>query len=155
MQLSPRVFRWLLNLYPPYVGAGVKVTRISADWRSLDVQMALRFYNRNAVGTHFGGSLYSMVDPHAMLLLMRVLGKDYIVWDSWAAIDFQKPGRGRVQARIEISDDLLDDIRQHTDSGEKYFPELEIPIIDASGDTVAVVSKRLYVRRKRRSVTQD
>ncbi len=149
MMLSPRMLRWLLNWYPPYIGAGVKVTHISDDWRRLDVRMSLRFYNRNVVGTHFGGSLYSMVDPHVMLLLIQCLGKGYVVWDSWAAIEFLKPGRGTVKASFEITDAMLDEIRHHTQGGDKYFPELEVSILDSVGDVVARVSKRIYVRRKR------
>lgn len=154
MSLGPTQFRWLINLYPPYVGAGVRITHVASDWRRLDVQMSLRFYNRNAVGTHFGGSLYTMVDPHAMLLLMRCLGREYMVWDRRASIEFRKPGRGTVKARIEITDTLLDEIRRHTDGGDKYFAELDIPILDAEGDVVASVHKQIYVRRKPRPGNQ-
>ena len=86
----------MLNLYPPYLGAGVKVTHISEDWRELRVSMSLRWFNRNAVGTHFGGSLYAMVDPHLMLLLIRLLGEKYWVWDQSAAIDFIKASKQKV-----------------------------------------------------------
>jgi len=86
MNISPRLFKFLINLYPPYLGTGVNVDYISPDWQALNVSMALRWYNRNAVGTQFGGSLYSMVDPHIMLLLMKVLGKGYVVWDKSASI---------------------------------------------------------------------
>ena len=67
----------LLSLYPPYLGAGVRVTRVSDDLRTFEVEMKLRFYNRNYVGTHFGGSLYSMCDPFYMLILLEALGRDY------------------------------------------------------------------------------
>jgi len=146
--MNPRLLRWLLNIYPPYLGAGVRVTHVAADWRRIDVEMPLRFFNRNYVGTHFGGSLYSMVDPHAMLLLIQCLGRDYIVWDRAATIDFVKPGRGTVKARIEIDDAMLDDIRQHTDAGDRSLPELRLSIRDAEGQVVANVTKRLYVKRK-------
>ena len=68
-QLTPRLARFVLNIFAPYVGAGVRVTHVRDDWRELRVAMRLRWHNRNAVGTHFGGSLYSMTDPHLMLML--------------------------------------------------------------------------------------
>jgi acyl-coenzyme A thioesterase PaaI-like protein len=95
MNVSPTLFKRLLNLYPPYIGAGIKVEYVSKDWRELHVSMALRWYNRNAVGTHFGGSLYAMIDPHVMLLLMQLLGKDYQVWDKSASIEFVKASKER------------------------------------------------------------
>ena len=84
MRITPKRLRTILNFYPPYIGAGIHVDNIADDWRQIDVSMRLRWYNRNAVRTHFGGSLYSMVDPHLMLMLMQLLGREYIVWDKSA-----------------------------------------------------------------------
>ena len=148
MKLTPRLFRWILNIYGPYLGAGIRVERISADWREIQVSMKLRWFNRNAVGTHFGGSLYSMVDPHLMLMLMNLLGKDYIVWDKSAEIDFIRPGRGRVMANFTITDDDLQAIRNNTAQGEKYLPHFSIRVIDTEGKLVARIKKILYIRRK-------
>ena len=148
MKLTPRLFRWILNIYGPYLGAGIRVERISADWREIQVSMKLRWFNRNAVGTHFGGSLYSMVDPHLMLMLMNILGKGYIVWDKSAEIDFVRPGRGRVVANFIITDDDLQAIRNNTAQGEKYLPHFSIRVIDTEGELVARIKKNLYIRRK-------
>src|SRR3546814_17705952 len=96
--MSPRLFRLLMNLYPPYLGTGIRVTRVSADFAEIDVQMGLHWYNRNALGTQFGGSLYAMVDPFLVLMTLQQIGDDYIVWDKGAQIDFVAPGRGPVYA---------------------------------------------------------
>lgn len=148
MNLSPRLMRILLNLYGPYVGAGVHLTHISDDWRELRVSMKLHWYNRNIMGTHFGGSLYSMVDPHFMLLLMKRLGNSYVVWDKSAHIDFIRPVKGPVHAVFKISEEDEKRIRELTGKGEKYLPEFEVPITDDDGQTVALVHKVLYVRKK-------
>ena len=71
-----RFLRWAMNFYPPYIGAGVRVRHISADMRLVQVKMVLRWYNRNYVGTQFGGSLYSMVDPFFVLMLMEIKQED-------------------------------------------------------------------------------
>ena len=68
--MKPGLFRWFINLYPPYIGAGVRVAHVADDWSSMVVQMRLRFYNRNYVGTHYGGNLFTMTDPFHMLMLM-------------------------------------------------------------------------------------
>ena len=139
----------LLNFYPPYLGAGVKTTHISEDWQELHVSMALRWYNRNIVGTHFGGSLYSMVDPHLMLLLMQLLGNEYWVWDKTAGIEFIKASSKKVSAKIKISNSEVEQIKLSTESGEKYCPEFTIEIRDENSDLIARVRKTLYVRKKR------
>ncbi|MGC5699342.1 DUF4442 domain-containing protein [Pseudomonas sp. NFXW11] len=143
-----RLLRWMLSLYPPYLGAGIRVRHISEDFREARVSMGLGWYNRNYVGTQFGGSLYSMVDPFFMLLLMENLGRDYIVWDKAAAIDFIAPGKGPVFARFIIDQALLDEIRRQTAQGDKYLPQLQVEIHDGSGTLVARVDKTLYVRLK-------
>jgi acyl-coenzyme A thioesterase PaaI-like protein len=148
MTISPNRMRHLLNFYPPYLGAGVKIEFISDDWRELHVSMKLRWYNRNTVGTHFGGSLYSMVDPHYMLLLMQLLGKGYFVWDKASNIEFIKASKDEVTAVFKISDVELNDIKANTDSGEKYFPIFQVEIRDKNNDLVAKATKTIYVKKK-------
>lgn len=146
---TPRRLKILLNLYPPYLFTGIRVTDVDSHWRSLDVRMRLRWYNRNVVGTHFGGSLYAMVDPHAMLLLLQRLGPHYVVWDDRAAIDFRKPGKGTVRCRVEIPDAMVEEIRARTGDGAPFRPVLDLAVVDEEGDVVAEVRKVLYVRKKR------
>lgn len=148
MKITPRLLKFGLNIYGPYMGAGIKVKHISKDWRKTHVSMKLRWYNKNIMKTHFGGSLYSMVDPHLMLMLMQVLGKGYRVWDKSANIDFVKPGKGTVQSILNISDDDISTIKLNTDGGEKYFHRFNVEILDSQGDIVANVGKILYIKKK-------
>lgn len=145
----PFVMRFFFNMYPPYLGAGVKVEEISADRRYLRVALKLRFYNRNYVGTQFGGSIYSMTDPHFMFLLMNNLGSEYIVWDKAAKINFIKPGKTHLIAEFRIDDALLKTVRDKTQTGEKYIFDLPAVVRDLNGETIAEISKTLYVRKKR------
>jgi len=139
--------RWV-NFYPPYLGAAVRVTRVSDDFRHVEVEMPLRFYNRNYVGTHFGGSLYSMVDPFYMLMLINILGPDYIVWDKAATIRFKKPGKGLMKAAFHLSDEQIAAIRSAADSQPKVEPQFQVVIKDEEGNVVAEVDKLLYVKKK-------
>ncbi len=141
--------RFILNVYPPYLGAGIHVDKIAADWKTVDVSMKLHWYNQNAVRTHFGGSLYSMVDPHLMLMYMQVLGKNYIVWDKTAHIDFLRPGKGKVSVRFHIPDTDLEKIFNELKTKTKVEPQYEVEVIDESAEVVARVTKVLYVRRKK------
>jgi acyl-coenzyme A thioesterase PaaI-like protein len=149
MKWTPRRLKFVLNIYPPYLFAGIRVTEIDPDWRELHISMKLHWFNQNAVGTHFGGSLYSMVDPHLMLLLMQKLGSDYVVWDKSAEIEFHKPGMGRVHSVIRITADDLENIRRKTEGGDEYRPRFELAILDENDDVVAMVIKVLHIRRRR------
>ncbi len=142
------LFRRLMNLYPPYLGAGIRILHISPDFRAIDVRMRLRWYNRNYVGTHFGGSLYAMTDPFYMLMLIRNLGGNYVVWDQAAAIQFRRPGRGTVFARFTLTESMIADVRAKTAGGDPYRPVWSIDIVNEEGQVVAIVEKTLYVRKK-------
>ena len=143
-----RFLRWAMNFYPPYLGAGIRIQSLAADMSQIRVRMGLGWYNRNYVGTQFGGSLYSMTDPFFMLMIMENLGRDYIVWDKAANIEFVSPGKGPVFADFHIDEHLLEEIRQHTAAGDKYLPKLHVEVRDGAGTLVARVQKTLYVRRK-------
>lgn len=150
MKTTPKKLKRLLNFYPPYIGAGIKIDSISEDWRELKVSMKVRWYNRNYVGTHFGGSLYSMVDPHFMLMLLQILGRDYVVWDKASDIDFVKATKKPISATFTITDGMIEDIKNNTSNGDKYLPQYEIDIVDEDKNLIARVNKTLYVRKKPR-----
>jgi acyl-coenzyme A thioesterase PaaI-like protein len=140
--------RKLINFYLPMLAAGIRITHMARDFRRVDVKMVLRFYNRNAVGTQFGGSLYAMADPFYMLMLMQILGRDYLVWDKAAAIEFVAPGVGTVYASFVLDDATIALIREKTAEGAAFFPEFDVNITDHKGGIVARVHKTLYVRKK-------
>ncbi len=150
MKISARLLRHIMNLWPPFLGAGIRVTRLADDFKTAEVVLRLGLTNRNYVGVHFGGSLYAMTDPFYMLLLIHNLGRDYIVWDQAGSIEYLKPGTGRVTAYFSLDDDCLNDIRQATANGEKHLPELTVEVKNEGGETVARVKKTLYVRKKKR-----
>jgi acyl-coenzyme A thioesterase PaaI-like protein len=149
-RMSPRLLRWGMNLWPPFLGAGIRVRSIAADWSEAVVELRERFVNRNYVGTHFGGSLFAMTDPFYALLLMHRLGERYLVWDQAARIEFVAPGRGTLTARFRISEALLESIRAQAAGGGKVLPEFDVEIRDRAGELVARVRKTLYVRLKSR-----
>lgn len=110
--------------------------------------MKLRWWNQNYVGTHFGGSLYTMCDPFYMLLLIDALGRDYVVWDKAAEIRFLRPGRSTMKARFHISEERVEEIRRQAEEQEKVEPIFTVEVLDEEGKAVARVEKLLYVRRK-------
>jgi hypothetical protein len=137
-----------VNLWPPFLGAGIRVKRIAADMKAIDVEMKLRWWNANYVGTHFGGSLFAMTDAFYMLMLMANLGRDYIVWDKAASIRYRKPGRGTVRAEFRLTDTQLDDIREKLKTLPKYEPSFKVEIKDEAGTVIAEVEKLLHVRTR-------
>ena len=148
VKLSARSLRLLMNLWPPFIGAGIHVERLAPDYREAVVRMRLGLLNRNYMGTHFGGSLFAMTDPFFALLVMHNLGRDYVVWDKASSIDYKLPGRGTVRASFRITPEQVEDILQATAGGQKYEPTFAVDVVNRHGEVVATVEKTIYVRRK-------
>ena len=148
-KFSARTIRCVLNLWPPFLFTGIRVIAIDDDFHHARVELRMRPWNRNYVGTHFGGSLFAMTDPFWMLMIINSIGDGYIVWDKAATIEFQKPGRGTISAEFQLDATTLDELRAAAASGDKVLRWFETPVRDASGDVVATVRKQLYLRRKR------
>jgi acyl-coenzyme A thioesterase PaaI-like protein len=149
LAFGPRGVRLLMNLWPPFRGMGVKVREIAPDFRRARVELRMRLLNRNYVGTHFGGSMFAMADPFHMVLMMHVLGSDYVVWDKAGSIRFLKPGRGTLTAEFEITQAMVDEAKARTAGGEKFEPTYAVELKDPEGTVVATVEKTLHIRRKK------
>lgn len=147
---SASVFRRLMSLWRPYRGAGIRVTHIAPDFRHIQVTLKRRWWNTNYVGTQFGGSIYAMTDPFYMLMLLNNLGGEYVVWDKGATIDFVHPGKTALFAEFRIDEALLNQVKAKTSGGEKYIFDLPVEVRDATGELIASISKKLYVRKKRK-----
>lgn len=148
-KVSASTLRRVLNLWPPFLFAGIRVLEISDDWRRARIVLKRHWYNRNFVGTHFGGSLFAMTDPFWMVMTLYRLGGGYVVWDKAAAIEFVEATRAPVYAEFLLDDATIDELRAATADGAKCLRWFETEIRTADGQVVARVRKQVYVRRKR------
>lgn len=151
LRFSATAFRLGINLWPPFVGAGIHVTEIAPDFRTITVRLRHGLLNRNYFGTHYGGSLFSMTDPFFALMLLHNLPRGYAVWDKSANIEFKAPGRGDVFACFQLSEEQIAEVIERTASGEKYEPTWKVDVIDRDEQIIATVAKTLYIRRSRGS----
>lgn len=138
----------VFHLFPAYRGTGGRVRYVSDDFREIRVDVPLNWRTRNYVGTIFGGSLYAAVDPFFMIMLIEILGPDYIVWDKAATIRFLKPGRSTLHARFLVSAGETDEIRRRLESERSIDRVYSVELRDDSGVCHAVVDKTVYVRRR-------
>ena len=138
----------MMNIWFPFLFSGIRITKISDDFRYVKVELSSHWYNKNYVGTHFGGSLFAMTDPFWMIMILRNLGDEYIVWDKAADIEFVKPGRGLVTAEFKLEQSMLDELIEAAAGNEKVLRWFDILVTDSQSDLVAKVRKQVYVRRK-------
>lgn len=146
-----KIKRYLLklwNFWPPFFGAGIKVKSADEAYRNLRVELKLRPWTSNYVGTQFGGSLFAMTDAFYMVMLLRNLGKDYVVWDRSATIRYLKPGRTHVYADFNLTEQDLSDIKTQLKQTAKMDWHRKVQIKDLNNELIAEVDKVIYIRRK-------
>jgi hypothetical protein len=137
------------NLFPAYRGTGARVRYIADDWREVRVDLPLSWRTRNYVGTIFGGSMYGAIDPIYMIMLIRNLGRDYVVWDKAASIRFVRPGRTTLSARFLLDGGELDAVRAALESQPSIDRTYRVDLVDREGVVHAAAEKLIYVRRRR------
>ena len=137
----------LLSFWPPYLFAGISIVEVNDDFTKIVVQMKQRPWNTNYVGSHFGGSLYSMCDPFYMFILLHHL-PGHTIWDKGASFKFKKPGVGVMRASFEISHQSVEQIKEDASKNYSISPIFRTAVVDKKGDTVLELEKTLYVKKR-------
>lgn len=148
LRVGAGAMRLGMNLWPPFVGAGIHIEHIAPDFRRARVRLRMGLLNRNYFGTHFGGSLFAMTDPFYALMLLHNLPRGYVVWDKASQIHFKTPGRGNVYANFVLTEERIAEVIAATQDGQKYEPTWPIDIVNTAGEVVATLDKTLYIRNK-------
>lgn len=146
--LKTWAFKHVMNWYPMFLGTGGKVLFIQHDWKRAIVRLKLNLWTRNYVGTIFGGSMFAAVDPFHIVLLINIMGKNYVIWDKAATIRFKKPGKGLIKADISYTDEEIKNIERITQENGHYEFTKPVSWIDEKGDVVSTVDKTVYVATK-------
>ncbi len=140
--------RWGFNFFPVYRRTGARITYIAADWHEVHIKLPLNWKTKNYVGTIYGGSMYGAVDPIYMVMFIKLLGPQYIVWDKSASIQFKNPGRSTLYAKFKIEDRELAAIREGLKTKEKLDRIYRIELADKEGIICAAVEKTIHFKRK-------
>src|SRR5688572_18320009 len=144
-----RSFRWFFNFFPAYRGTGGRLVYVADDFKEIRVRLPLNWRTRNYVGTIYGGSIYASIDPIYMLMLIKVLGPDYIVWDKAAKIRFRKPGKDALYADFNLTDDEINEIKELAKNAKSVDRVYSVELKDKNGVVHAQIEKTLYIAKKR------
>lgn len=145
---KPTRLRRFMNLWPPFLFAGIYIQELSDDYSFCRVKLRAWVATRNVNGSQFGGNLFAMTDPIYPLMLLGIFGKEHFVWDKEASIEFIKPAFKATYFECHLSPETITDIKRACADGDKHFPVIENNITDAQGNVIARVKRTLYIRLK-------
>ena len=142
------VVRFGFNLHPAYRRSGGRVEYVSPDLTTIRVRLPFNRGTRNLVGSIFGGSLFAVTDgPHPTLLLMG-LGREYVVWDKAASIQYKKPGRSTLYADCIVSAEEIAEVKDILTRQPEVDRIYRIELKDRSGVVHSVVERTVYIANK-------
>ncbi len=143
------LFKHGFNLSPMYRRSTARITEVTEDLLHVRIKLPLSYKNSNYVGSIFGGSLFSAVDPIPMVQLINLLGDDYVVWDKSAEIAFKRPARETLYAEFSYTPEELEGIKARVAAENEIDIVKTTQLMDQAGDTVfCEVRKTIYVADK-------
>ncbi|NNE99990.1 MAG: DUF4442 domain-containing protein [Pyrinomonadaceae bacterium] len=145
---SSKLDRWKFNIFPAYRGSGARITYISGDYHNIRIKIPLNWRTRNYVGTIYGGSIYSGIDPIYMLMLIKILGRKYVVWDKAATIRFKRPGKETLYADFTVTAEDVDEIKTMLEKDRSFDKIYQIELKNAAGIVHAEIEKVIYIAKK-------
>jgi acyl-coenzyme A thioesterase PaaI-like protein len=143
-----RLYRYAMNVFPAIFGTGVKILFIEDKWHEVQLRLGVNFWSRNYVGTIFGGSMFSATDPFYMIMLYRILGNEYVVWDKSATIRFKRPGSEKIYARLILTPDFIENVKRDVQEKGEMTYELKANWINKNEKVIAEIDRTLYVATK-------
>jgi hypothetical protein len=138
-------FRTFINWYPMYFGTGGKILFWASDSSEVHLRLRLNIWTYNYVGTIFGGSFFSAADPFYMLMLIRSLGSNYVVWDKSANIRFKKPGKATLFARFLLTETDFKEIKEVVTQDGETTRIFVIQWKDKNGVVHAEIERLCYI----------
>ena len=137
-----------IQSFPAYRGSGGRIIYIADDYRTIRVKLPLNWRTRNYVGTIYGGSIYAAIDPIYMLMLIKILGGGYVVWDKAAMIRFKRPGKETLFAKFALTQEEIDEIKAKLVTEKSIDRIYNVELADKNGKVHALIEKTLYIAKK-------
>ena len=142
----------MFNFFPAYRGTGGRVMYIADDFHEVCVKLPLNWRTRNYVGTIYGGSIYASIDPIYMLMLIHILGPEYVVWDKAAKIRFKKPGKETLYVDFHLSAEEIGEIKQLAETERSVDRIYNLQLKDKNGVPHAFIEKTIYISKRKETL---
>lgn len=159
---TKNTLKYAFNLSPMYRRTTARIIDISDDIMSITIKLPISYKNRNYVGTIFGGSMFSAVDPIPMIQLIHALGDQFVVWDKSAAIYFKRPAKENLYADFVFAPEEIEEIKNK--ATEKHEFELTKKTKLTNKDrtivscevvkTIYIADKQFYKEKRRKKKQQ-
>ena len=135
----------LLELYPPFWFMGVKLIKLTNDYRELHLVLPLRWYGKNLHGTMFGGFICAVSDPLLALMCEKIF-PGISAWTKSHYVDFLRPAKSDLVLRAMVTKKDVRTIRQSLKNNRRATHSFEFYFYDSNEHKVARVINTVFLR---------
>lgn len=151
-KVTPGLFKFFMNLYPPFLFGRIRVQKVSKDFSRVTVVARRSVLNKNWAGTIFGGTIFSAGDPfHAMMYRIAIAKRydvDVRVWLKHADITYKRPADTDLFYDIHISDEDVLKAKDAVIENGRYFITHAIEARNKKGEVCAVMNYTTYIGKR-------
>ncbi|HJP00592.1 MAG TPA: YiiD C-terminal domain-containing protein [Planctomycetota bacterium] len=148
-KLSPRAFRWMLNVFPPLLLQRIRIVSVGSDFRTCRVRIALSFLTRNLNGATFGGTIFSAADPIVATLFWQLFARRGVAVETWlqgGSVRYEKPATTALTMDVSLSEEEIESAAAELEQRGRFRRTYEIEAHDTHGDVCARITTEVYVR---------
>jgi len=145
------MLRFRFNHFPAYRRCGARITYVSPELLDVKIELPLRWNNKSHIGSIWGGSLYSSIDPVYTIMLTQTLGKKYVVLDKAAKIEFLKPANQKLYAHFNINQSDIENIKSECSEHGKTERIYHVELKDDSNIIYLSAEKTIHIRTRYRA----
>ncbi|MBO6605454.1 PaaI family thioesterase [Psychroserpens sp.] len=142
------IYKYGFNWSPMYRRTTAKIIEVSEDLHKVVITLKLNWKNRNYAGSIFGGSMLSATDPIYMIMLIQILGNDYVVWDKAVEATYRRPAKDQIFGKFEFSKDEISKLKEDVLTYKEVTLEKTMHLVDKNDKVVASFNKTLYIADK-------
>lgn len=148
-RVSPFIFKWMMNLYPPFLFGRIRVKKVSNDFTYIRVKINSSLLNKNLSSTLFGGTMFSAADPFYALMYWQIFAHRYDqrvrVWLKAANIKYVQPAIGNQILEFRLQEEDILSAKEALDKKGKYVKTHEVLIKNKHQEISAIVQLDTYV----------
>ena len=149
IQLSPKIVRLILNLFPPLLFNRISIQSIKNDFMEVKVRIRHSIINKNFHRTIFGGTIFSAIDPYFPIMYWQIFSRKKLpieVWIKKAEISYKNPAETDLHLKfILIEEDIKKALKGLQKDG-RYQVWHVVEAFDENGMICAEAKVLVYIR---------
>ena len=149
VQLKPSELKRMLNLWLPFIFNRIKITKVSNDFRNIEVRLKLSFWNRNPGKAIWGGAIFSAADSFFPIMLkqnalLEGYKTDFLTKST--NVSYLKPSKTDLFFNFTLSDDEVSTMIDILKTDGKYQEWHTVYGIDKNDNKCVKVKIQPYLR---------